>query len=118
MQTVIETALFLRRADETGMTEAERFDLVSVIAADPEAGDVIQGTGGVRKVRFAGKGKGKSGGYRVISFFTGPGLPVFLLTVFAKGDRANLTKAERNDLAGLTTALVESYRCKVRQIRG
>jgi hypothetical protein len=61
----------------------------------------------------AGKGKGKSGGYRTITFFTGPDLPVFLITVFAKGDRANLTKAERNGLAQLTKALVTEYRKKV-----
>jgi mRNA-degrading endonuclease RelE of RelBE toxin-antitoxin system len=64
------------------MTRRERFDLVSFIARDPEAGEVIQGTGGVRKVRFAGKRKDKSGGFRVITFFTGPNLPVFLLTVY------------------------------------
>lgn len=118
MHTVIETPLFLRRADEAGMTEAERFELVGMIGRKPDIGDVIQGTGGVRKVRFAGKGKGKSGGYRIISFFAGPGLPVFLLTVYAKGDRANLTKAERNALASLTTTLAESYARKVQSMRG
>ena len=92
------------------MTEAERFDLVTMIAQAPEAGDVMEGTGGVRKVRFAAPGRGKSGSYRVITFFTGPDVPVFLITVFTKGDRANLTKAERNDLAKLSKVLVETYR--------
>jgi hypothetical protein len=99
------------------MTRRERFDLVSFIARDPEAGEVIQGTGGVRKVRFAGKRKDKSGGFRVITFFTGPNLPVFLLTVYAKDERENLTKAERNALAALTGTLVETYGHKVRPLR-
>jgi hypothetical protein len=65
MHTVIETAAFLRSADVAGMTDAERALAVDTIAANPLAGDVIVGSGGCRKVRIAGRGKGKSGGYRV-----------------------------------------------------
>ena len=72
----------------------------------------MQGTGGCRKVRFGGRGKGKSGGYRVITFFTGRA-PVFLITVFGKGKKANLTQGERNTLAGLTKTLVAEYIKKV-----
>lgn len=118
MQAVIETATYLRRADDAGMSADERFDLVTMIAADPLTGDVIRGTGGVRKVRFGGRGKGKSGAYRVITFYTGPSLPVFLLTVYPKGVKDTLTDAERNDLAKLTKLLVETYPTKVRAIRG
>jgi hypothetical protein len=75
-----------------------------------DAGDVIPGTGGAREIRFAGRGKGKSGGYRVITFYSGDEVPVFLLTVFAKGERADLSKAERKVLAQLTKVLVDSYR--------
>jgi hypothetical protein len=71
---------------------------------------VIPGTGGARKIRLAGRGKGKSGGYRVITFYSGGDVPVFLLTVFARGERADLSKAERNALAQLTKLLVDSYR--------
>lgn len=110
MQTVIETSGFLRDADQAGMTKAEIEKLVSIIAANPEAGAVIQGTGGCRKVRIAGRGKGKSGGYRVITFYSGPEIPAFLLTVFGKGEKDNLTKSERNGLAVLTKELVASYR--------
>jgi len=77
---------------------------------------LIQATGGVRKVRFAGRGRGKSGGYRVVTFYNGPGLPVFLLTVFVKGERSDLSRAERNALAKLTKTLVESYSVKVRRL--
>ncbi len=73
----------------------------------------MKGTGGCRKVRVAGRGKGKSGGYRVITFFTGKALPVFLLSVFGKGEKSNLTDAERNGLAKLTDVLVSEYCGKV-----
>ena len=65
------TAAFLRDARSLGLPYAERLAIVTWIAANPAAGDVIEGTGGARKVGFAGKGKGKSGGYRVITFFSG-----------------------------------------------
>jgi mRNA-degrading endonuclease RelE of RelBE toxin-antitoxin system len=68
------------------MTEGEIDDLVDFLAANPTAGVEIAGTGGCRKVRFAGRGKGKSGGYRIITFYIGARLPVFLITVFSKGD--------------------------------
>ncbi len=61
MQTVVE-------AKALGVTETEKASIVTWIAVNPDAGNVIEGTGGARKVRFAGKSKGKSGGYRVITF--------------------------------------------------
>src|SRR3546814_9056503 len=73
--------------------------VVTLLANNPEAGDPIQGSGGCRKVRVRKPGTGKSGGYRLITFYTGVEYPVFLITVFGKNERDNLTKAERNDLA-------------------
>ena len=70
----------------------------------------MQGTGGARKLRWGAKGKGKRGGARVITYYGGPDLPVFLMAVFAKGERANLTKAERNELRQVLTSLAEEYR--------
>ncbi len=86
--------------------------IVDAIAADPMMGDEIKGSGGARKVRFAGRGKGKSGGYRVITFFSGPDIPVFLLNVFGKGDRSNLSKAEVNALQAILSRIVDAYRRK------
>lgn len=80
-----------------------------MLANDAQAGEVMQGTGGCRKLRIAGRGKGKSGGYRVITAFGGGDVPVFLLTVFSKGEKDNLSKAERNELAKLTARLFQSY---------
>ncbi len=105
MQTVIETGSYLRDAKDAGMSEDERVAAIDLVAADPEAGDLLQGTGGVRKARLAGRGKGKSGGYRIVWYFGGQDIPVFLLTVFGKGEKANLTQAERNALRLLVTTL-------------
>lgn len=78
---------------------------------------MIEGTGGCRKLRIAGRGKGKSGGYRVITFFSGPSLPVFLLDVFSKGDRPNLTKEDRNFLKEFTKKIVTDYKPDARKLR-
>jgi len=110
MQTVIETRTYIKAAARAGMNEAEMAAVVDLIAANPEAGAAIQGTGGCRKVRVAGRGKGKSGGYRLITFYSGPEMPAFLLTVFSKGDADNLTKSECNALAVLTKELIASCR--------
>lgn len=110
MQTVIETPDFLSDAKAARLNEQERLAMVSTIANNPEAGDVIPGTGGARKVRFAGRGRGKSGGFRVITFYSGPDVPVFLLNVFAKGDKINLTAAERNELRAILADIVTAYR--------
>lgn len=99
------------------MLEDEIADLTDYLARNPMAGDEIEGTGGYRKVRVAGKGKGKSGGYRTITFFSGAGLPVFLITVFAKGDKATLTRAEKNALKDLAKILIAEYRKKVVKVR-
>ncbi|CAM4051769.1 Addiction module toxin RelE [Novosphingobium lubricantis] len=108
MHTIIETAGYLSAASDAGMTDEERNTVVDVLAANPTAGDIMPGCGGARKLRVAKPGKGKSGGYRVITYFGGEDVPVFLLTVFGKNERANLTKAERNGLAVLTKRLADS----------
>ena len=74
-----------------------------------DEGDVIAGTGGARKLRFRGRSKGKSGGYRVITFFTGATFPVFLLNAFAKNEKANLTKAECAALKKILNAITATY---------
>ena len=79
------------------------------MAAHLAADDLIEGTGGVRKLRWARDGRGKSGGVRVISYFHSEAMPLYLLTMFAKNERANLSKAERNALADLVDALVQIW---------
>ena len=108
MQTVIETNAYIAAAKDAGMTADEMAAVVDLIAENPEAGEIMPGCGGARKLRVAKPGKGKSGGYRVITYFPGVALPVFLLTVFGKNEKANLSKAERNELAKLTKRLTDT----------
>ena len=107
-QTVVETRRF--EASVKGrMTTAEVDVLTELLSHDPEAGDVMKGTGGMRKLRFGTGGRGKSGGMRVVYYYYNTSVPVFLLRVYAKNEKTNLTQAERNALRGLGRALVEKY---------
>lgn len=118
MHTVSEMKAFRKAAERAGMSESDIADLINFLAENPEAGDEITGTGGCRKVRFSirGNNKGKSGGVRTITFYTGENLPVFLITVFGKGQKVNLTKAERNALSGITKAIVDEYARRVQPL--
>lgn len=95
MQTVVETPTYLTAAAKVGMNEADRVAAVDQIAADPQAGDMIAGGGGVRKVRVAGRGKGKSGGYRILTYYLTDDEPVFLISVINKSKTANLSDAQK-----------------------
>jgi hypothetical protein len=106
LQTVVELPEFLRRAKAI-MSDEERAAIVDMIAADPEAG--VSLGGGLRKVRVGRHGSGKSGGYRMVYVFGGVQLPIFLVTVFAKNEKDNLSKAEQADLVMLSKALLERY---------
>lgn len=110
MLTIAELPEYIRQASKL-MTEDERRDIVDYLAANPKAGDLMEGTGGVRKLRWGRQGRGKSGGVRVIYYFHSERLPLYLLTLFAKNERANLTltRAERNELASLIDALVSIW---------
>ena len=107
--TIVELPEFIRKSEKL-MSAEERDRLLSFLAANPTAGVLIQGTGGVRKLRWATGNKGKSGSTRVIYFYHNSDMPLFLLTAFSKSERENLSKAERNELAGLTKLLVQNYR--------
>jgi hypothetical protein len=112
MQTVIETPSFLRDAKAAGLSDEERMEIIDFIACQPTAGVEISGTGGARKVRFAGKGRGKSGGYRVITFYSGDDIPAFLLNVFSKNEKTDLSQAERNEFRDVLSALAHAYRMR------
>ena len=107
--TVIETPSFLRDAKRL-MDEPEHLEIISFLARNPDAGDILQGTGGIRKVRFAREGGGKSGGYRVVYFYYSQDIPLFALNIFAKNEKSNVTQAERNALKELSTLLVATYK--------
>jgi hypothetical protein len=88
----------------------EQTRIVDIVSADPRSGVVMPGTGGVYKIRVAASGRGKRGGARVIYWFGGEDVPLFLLAVFAKNERSDLSQTERNNLAKLTSGLIRGYR--------
>jgi len=108
MQTIVELPEFQKKSDKL-LSDSERHSIVNYLAAHPAAGDIMQGTGGIRKLRWAAKGKGKSGGVRIIYYFHNESIPLFLLTLFGKGEKSNLTKTERNELSKFVSLIIENY---------
>ena len=102
--TVVEMPTFIRNA-KGHLDEDERAALILYLASTPECGDVMPGTGGVRKVRWAREGGGKSGGYRIIFYYYNKTIPLFALALYAKNEKINLTKAECNELTQLVRVL-------------
>lgn len=105
---VAELPSYMRAADRL-LSAEERQDLIAYLAEHPQAGDVMEGTGGIRKLRWGRGGQGKSGGVRVVYYFHSEQMPLYLLALFAKNDKANLSKAERNALADLVDLLVGTW---------
>ncbi len=99
--TVVEMPQFLRQAEDV-WTADERAEFVDFIARNPDAGDVIRETGGVRKIRWRRKGSGKRGGVRVIYFYHNAGAPIFLLMIYAKAVRAEVSPDAKKALAAFS----------------
>lgn len=116
MHTVLETQTFDTAAKAAGLTESERHQLHVFLSQNPEAGDLIVGTGGARKLRIPMKGKGKSGGGRVVTYYAGDDVPVFLLDLYSKGEKINLSQKERNQLKELLTIIADAYRESTKQM--
>lgn len=115
MHGVIETPVFIRDAARAGISDEERAKIIDLIASNPLAGDLIPGTGGARKLRVAGRGKGKSGGYRVVTYYAAEDVPILMLAVIDKGDRADLSQVEKNALRDRLSRFAPTYRDGVRQ---
>ncbi len=109
MIAVVETEEFL--TDVKGiLSEGEHDDLILYVALHPEAGDVIPGTGGLRKLRWAAKGRGKRGGSRVIYYFHNADVPLFLMAIFAKNVQTDLSTRQRAALTRQLRALKSDWR--------
>src|SRR5262245_39022862 len=93
LMTVAETREFRMRAAGL-LSEDEKLSLMDFLSDNPTAGDLIRGSGGIRKLRWALPGGGKSGGVRVIYYFHSQDVPLWLLTLFAKNEKANLSDEE------------------------
>jgi len=98
------------------MDDEERAELVAYLAYNPTVGDVIPGSGGVRKIRWGLEGRGKRGGARVIYFFHDLEMPLYIFTAYAKNERENLDQPEMKAFQKLAQILVDIHR-KRRSIR-
>ena len=85
MLTIGELPEYIRRADKL-LTEAQRRGVIDYLAAHPKAGDLLEGTGGIRKLRWGRDGRGKSGGVRVIYYFKKQDNEIWLLTIYSKNE--------------------------------
>lgn len=109
MITIAETGPFQRKATALFAPE-EKQDLIAYLAAHPTTGVIIQGTNGIRKIRWSRGNRGKSAGVRVIYYYHNEDMPLYLLALFSKNEKANLSAQERNQLAALVTDLVAYWR--------
>jgi hypothetical protein len=110
LHVVAELPQFLRDVAALGISDIEHRAIVDAVAADPRRGDEIRASGGVRKFRFAGRGKGKSGGYRVVTAYFGPDAPVYLVALLSKGERGNFTASEIAAFKALTGEIARYWR--------
>jgi hypothetical protein len=106
--TVVETEELLNRLKAI-LTETQRADLVAHLGANPEAGLLVPGTGGVRKLRWATPGQGRRGGARVIYYYYNQSIPLFALDIDAKNEKTNLSEADKRSLKRLLPILVSRY---------
>ncbi len=106
--TIVELKAYIKDA-ETVFPQDERTELVNFLAEHSELGDIIPGSGGIRKIRWRSRNQGKRGGARVICYFHDLNMPVFLLAVYRKGEKINLTAGELKVLSQLVDSLVSHY---------
>jgi mRNA-degrading endonuclease RelE of RelBE toxin-antitoxin system len=113
MQTVVELSTFTKQAEAIFSPE-EKDAVIDYLAAYPLAGDEIPGTGGVRKVRVAAKGKGKRGGARVIYYYYNESAPIIAMLVYGKNEKTDLTSDEKKLVSSMVAVLKEQQRSKKR----
>ena len=102
MHVAVELPTYVNQAKKLKLSDYERELIVTHISFNPRGGEVISGTGGVRKVRVPLADKGKSGGYRVISYYCGEDAPVILISIFKKTKQLSLTSEDKNRMKVLT----------------
>jgi hypothetical protein len=113
MLTVVETSAFARRAEKL-LTPEEHEELLFFLALHPESGEEIPGTGGVRKVRFGIKGRGKSGGVRVIYYFYDRENPVFAIFLYGKNEQVDLTPDQKKEVTAFAASIKADARARRR----
>jgi hypothetical protein len=111
--TVVETAAFARSAEKL-LTAGERDELVFMLALNPQNGDEIPGTGGVRKLRFGAKGKGKSGGVRVIYYYYDLENPLYAILLYGKNEQGDLTPRQKKDISEFAAGIKAAAKAQKR----
>ncbi len=106
--TIFETKHFLRLSKKL-ISEKDRYNLIWHLKAKPKDGDIIAGTGGIRKLRWSKPGSGKRGGIRVIYYFYDENGVVFLLSAYAKNDQSDLSSKEKKEYSKLVKELVSAF---------
>lgn len=97
MHSVAETPIFSRRADAL-LSREDRAALIDTLASAPFSGALVPGLGGIRKLRFAPKGRGKSGAFRVIYYVAIADRPILALLIYGKNEQDNITPQQRDAL--------------------
>ena len=110
IHTVVETTAFTLRVKKLGLSAEELASVYDTYASAPEYGKVVRNTGGLRKGRIAKDGTGKSGGYRVFSFYANRANPVFLLWMLDKTDEDTLSDQQEKAFKALTAMLKKEMR--------
>lgn len=95
---IIETPIFTRELKANAVPDDDYRDLQIQLVANPDSGDLIQGTGGARKIRMKGKGGGKSGGFRIIYYWKKTTNNIFMLLIYPKGKQDDLTSDQKKSL--------------------
>ena len=111
-RTFVELPIFRARWKDMGLNDDDLKRLQEQLLADPKVGSVMQGTGGVRKMRFAFEKRGKSGSVRVIYVDFEVYEEIFLITAYAKGERDNLTDSEKKEIKQLIATLERQLESK------
>ena len=109
MHSVRETSIFTRRADAL-LTRDERDDLILTLSMDPRAGALIPGLGGIRKLRFAPEGRGKSGAFRIIYYLLDDDTPILALLLYGKNEQSNPTPEQQRRLLQAVQLLKQTAR--------
>jgi hypothetical protein len=104
VQPVLETSIFTRRADAL-LSHSERLDLIAALAKSPQAGDLIPGLGGIRKLRFAPVGRGKSGAFRMIYYAMTDDVPILALLIYGKNEQTNPTSDQRKAMLAVVNGI-------------
>jgi hypothetical protein len=109
LHVVVETQEFKQQAGKL-MSDTAKTEFIHYIAGHPQAGDIIQETGGARKIRwYKDQNTGKRGGVRVIYYYHNEHLPIFLFTAYGKNQQANLSRQERHELKTIIREIVQTY---------